>query len=252
MENTKAKNLLIVILIILLLVCLGVIFMQYIDTHNVTKGSSDGKVEQNTTEIKNEEVKGESNDSQIEQNTEENNKYSVISDNLKEKDVLFVTNVIKREDSYTLRGVIYTEYTLSKDELQQVVNKGVIEIEGEEYNIVKNEQYGEYELYLKGEEDARYKIKSKGNGIYYLETQAQISTNWELTNEYKEITLSKDVKCSMLFDAEGKYNTVDDVFNGLAETEPKETKNPERKRAFIFKFENGKCIEVINVLTSME
>lgn len=34
MENTKAKNLLIVILIILLLICLGVIFIQYIGDQN--------------------------------------------------------------------------------------------------------------------------------------------------------------------------------------------------------------------------
>lgn len=127
-----------------------------------------------------------------------------------------------------------------------------MQIDDKEYSIIKNEQDGVYELYAKGEEDARFKIKPKDSESYYLETQAQISNNWKLTSEYKEITLAKDVKCSMLFDTEEKYNIVEDVFNNLIEVEPKETRNPERGRTFIFKFENGKCVEVVNVLTSMK
>ena len=53
------------------------------------------------------------------------------------------------------------------------------------------------------------------------------------------------------FDYEEKYNTVEDVFKNFEETKPIETTNPSAEKTFTFKFENGKCVEVMNAFTAV-
>lgn len=179
------------------------------------------------------------------------NKYIEITNELEGIDVLYVTNVIKNnDDTYTLQGVIYTQYTLTDSELQEAINKGSIKINNKDYKIRNNSK--EYDLYDSEQNEIYYKIKKSDKDRYYLEAQAQISDVWKLTNIYKEINISKNTKCSMLFDYDEKYNTVKDVFEGYQKEEAIDTTNPNSKRTFKFKFENGKCTEVINTFTSAE
>lgn len=191
------------------------------------------------------------NNSQSNNTETSDNKYTKITDNLEGIDVLYVTNVVNNNNTCTLIGLLYTQYTLSHAELQQIINKGSMKINNENYIIKNSETSNEYDLYESNAEFPLYKIKQTNSNNYYLEAQAQISDVWKLTNEYKEITVSSDTKCSMVFDYEEKYNTVEDVFKNFNETEPLETINPDADKTFTFKFENGKCVEVINVLTSV-
>lgn len=185
----------------------------------------------------------------VEENKED---YEIITKELEGIDVLFVTDAIENSNNtYTLKGVIYTQYTISYKELSEILEKGSMTIESEEYTIKKNDNEGGYDLLKKDDEYVRYKLKEINYNEYYLESQAQIMNNWKLTDEYKEITVSNDTKCDMAFDYEEKYNTVEDVFNNFERTKPLETKNPDSEKTFIFKFENNKCVEIINVLTSI-
>lgn len=185
-------------------------------------------------------------------NTEtSDNKYTKITDDLEGIDVLYVTNVVNNNDTYTLRGVVYTQYTLSNDELQQIINKGTMKINDKNYIIKNSKTSNEYDLYEANSENPLYKIKQTNSNNYYLEAQAQISDVWKLTDEYREITVSSDTKCSMIFDHEEKYNTVEDVFKNFEETKPIETTNPDADKTFTFEFENGKCVKVVSILTSV-
>lgn len=191
------------------------------------------------------------NNSQNNNTETSDNKYTEINDNLEGIDVLYVTNVVNNNNTYTLRGVLYTQYTLSNAELQQIINKGSMKINNENYIIKNSETSNEYDLYESNAENPLYKIKQTNSNNYYLEAQAQISDVWKLTNKYKEITVSNDTKCSMVFDYEEKYNTVEDVFKNFEETKPIETTNPDADKTFTFEFENGKCVKVVSVLTSV-
>lgn len=185
-------------------------------------------------------------------NTEtSDNKYTKITEDLEEIDVLYVTDVINNNDTYTLRGVLYTRYTLSNEELQKILNKGTMKINDKNYTIKNSKDSNEYDLYELNSESPLYKIKQINSNSYYLEAQSQISDVWKLTDEYREITVSSNTKCSMFFDDEKKYNTVKDVFENFDKTQPAETTNPDADKTFTFKFENGKCVEVNSVLTSI-
>lgn len=180
------------------------------------------------------------------------NKYSEITKELDGIDVLFVTDAIENSNNtYTLKGVIYTQYTISHKELSDILDKGSMTIESKEYTIKHSDNAGEYDLFEKNNEYARYKLKKINSNEYYLETQAQVSDNWKLTNEYRQITVSNDTKCRVAFDYEKKYNTVEDVFKNFEQTKPLETKNPDLDKTFTFKFEDGKCVEVISAVTGL-
>ena len=178
------------------------------------------------------------------------NKYEEIINDLNEIDILYVTDVEKNDTTYTLKGVIYTQYTISSNELQEILDKRTIEIEGVNYIIKNSNTENEYDLYAGNALFSLYKIKPKDPNTYYLEAQAQISNVWKMTKEYKEITVFKDTKCSMFYDEENN-NTVEDIFKNFGTVEPIQTTNPFSERSFCFRFENGECVEVINVLTSI-
>ena len=82
--------------------------------------------------------------------------------------------------------------------------------------------------------------------------EAQISDRWILSDEYRSITISKNLPCSMKFDYDNMYNTVEDVFFNYQDVTPENTSNPYYKHSFTFVFEGDKCVSVENVLTGLE
>lgn len=216
---------------------------------NTINNSQNNNIESNVNKVQ--ETTNNSSNSINKNESNSSNKYTEITNDLQGLDVLYVTNAIKNNNSYTLKGVIYTQYTLSDNELKQIIDKGHMKINNTNYEIKKIENSNEYALYDANDEYPVFKIKESSSRCYYLEAQAQISDVWKLTNEYKEITIPCDEKCRVLFDYEEKYNNVEDVFKNFKETKPIETTNPDSEKTFTFKFENGKCVEVINVLTSI-
>ena len=241
-------------IIVVLVVALGVVYyLGFVKNDNSNNMIANGEVVEKNNISVNEE-KTETNN-KIENTLTENSsdsKYSEITKELDGIDVLYVTDAIENSNNtYILKGVIYTQYTISHKELSDILDKGSMTIEGKAYTIKNSDNAGEYDLFEKDNEYALYKLKMINSNKYYLETQAQVSDNWMLTNEYKEITVSKDTKCSMAYDYEEKYNTVDDVFKNFEQTKPIETKNPNVDKTFTFKFENGKCVEVISAVTGL-
>mgnify|MGYP004523862969 CR=1 FL=1 len=258
MEKKNKSFIFVILAMIIIIAIMGYcIYNLYIEKTNTKEEIDNLKNQISSLESKNNEAqeengKNENENTNINANTDtNNNKYTEISSELNGIDVLYVTNVIKANDRYTLQGVLYTQYILSNSELQDVISKGSMEINDKNYIIKNTSNSKEYDLYDSAQNEITYKIKESDENTYYLEAQAQISDVWKLTNEYKEIKVSKDTKCSMLFDYDEKYNKVEDVFNNYSEEKASETTNPDSKRTFKFKFTNGKCTEVINVLTSL-
>lgn len=191
----------------------------------------------------NEEINGIAN-SEINE-TEESNDivYTEITENLEGIDLLYVTKAIdNKDDTYTLKGVIYTQYTFSIKELSDAVKKGKIDFENKEYIINYDVSKDEYKLYEEDMEETIYTIRNQKPEEYYLYSEAQIDYSWKLTNEYKEITISKDVEVMGFHNSLG---SVEEVFGNWEETVPVETTHPDSQKVFDFNFENGKCVEII-------
>lgn len=245
MEKKNKSFVFVILAMIIIIVIMGYfIYNLYIEKKKTKEEIDNLKNQVISLEDKN-------NEKQEENGNNDNNKYTEINSELNGIDVLYVTNVVKDDDIYNLQGVLYTQYTLSNSELQDVIRKGSMKINDKNYIIKNSSNTKEYDLYDSVQNEIDYKIKQLDENTYYLEAQAQISDVWKLTNEYREIKVSKDTKCSMLFDYDEKYNKVEDVFNNYSEEKASETTNPDSKRTFKFKFTNGKCTEVINVATSL-
>ena len=177
-----------------------------------------------------------------------NSKYSEITEELKGIDVLYVTDAIKNGNNYTLKGVIYTQYTLTDEECSSIVNKGSMVIDNETYTVKNSDSSNEYDLFRPNNQYPLYKIKESTSSGYYLECQAQIYNVWKLTDQYKQITVSGNTK---VLDEYNENLTVEDLFSNYASSNPLDTTSPDASKTFKFKFENGKCTEVINAMTAV-
>ena len=81
----------------------------------------------------------------------------------------------------------------------------------------------------------------------------QISDTWTITNDYKKITVSSDTTCIAGYPKD-EETTVGEYFNNYGEVElQKVVENTPLtdKYTYSFKFENGKCVEVIDYCTSV-
>lgn len=174
--------------------------------------------------------------------------YTEITNALNGIDVLYVTNAIENSDStYTLQGVIYTQYTLSKDELNSIQKAGSMKLDGNTYTVKPNGN--EYDV-SDSTDYVLYKIKSKNSNEYYLERQAQLSDVWKLSNEFREITVASNLTCTGLgYESD---TTIAKYFKNYTSSTPVETTTPDATKTFSFTFQNGKCTKVVNELTSLE
>ncbi|MBR6034328.1 MAG: hypothetical protein IKP28_06380 [Clostridia bacterium] len=181
--------------------------------------------------------------------TQDEPNYVEITGKLPGIDHLFVTKAVKNLDNtYTLYGVIYSEYTLTQNELDKIVQEGTMKLSSKTYNVKECNEEGtnkdgitKYGLYSNTDNYAVYLIKQRSNGEYFIECEAQINDVWKLTNSYKKITVDKDT-------------IVEDFYAGEDVTAEKEFSNYEDKNAskdviyptgYGIEFDNGKCVKLI-------
>lgn len=175
-----------------------------------------------------------------------NIKYTEITKELEEGSALYVTNVIKVGDNYKLQGVIYQLYPVSEAELKSALTSGTMEVYGNKYTIKGDENEG-YFLYNDTSENSFYMISKNSNGSYILtDTQGQTNTRWKLTEDYREITISGDLKCNFPYGIDDDVNVklASEVFNDFNEVSTKLDIGTGTSNLFYFTFTNGKCSEL--------
>ena len=121
---------------------------------------------------------------------------------------LHVKNVIENEDSFELQGVIYELYTLRDEEVQEILSKGTMTIEGIEYDVrplsKEDDLDGfdtkpEYGLFTineaTGDEYALYTIGRNQDNLYEVVRQAQVNVVYRKTEKLGSVKVNKDIIC---------------------------------------------------------
>lgn len=174
--------------------------------------------------------------------------YSDISSKLKGKEVFYVTDVVDNSDfdnTYTLKGVIYDETTITKSELNKYLKEKKVEVDGQKYEIKKNED-GYYSLIDSKYDSECYWIKKKNNNTYTLESTTEFPTVYKLTNKYKEITVSGNLKCE--YGETQEKTTVKKYFKNFKDRDPIDSTNPDGVFTFNFN-KNGNCTKIVECVT---
>ena len=210
------------------------------ETSSDDKNTTDG---QNSTGDKNSTTENQSTSSQKE--------YANIENKLSNNGGLFITDIEENDDKYTLKGVVYSQYTLTKNELNEVIADGKLKLNNTNYTIKKDESDDEIKYLLlnpnSANNDALYEIRKKDSNTYYITALAQISDVWELTGLYKQITIDKNTKVES--DYSGTIVSASEEFENFKKKTPEETTNP--SPIYNFEFKNGECTKLIRLTSAI-
>ena len=269
-EEIKIKLSTAVIIILILLVALGVMYdfgfiknkNENIENETLTNATENievnnaltNDVEEEKTENTlnnnktNNENSGKEGNEKVSKEEVKSRDYSEISSKLKGKEVFYVTDVVDNSDfdnTYILKGVIYDETTITKSELNKYLKEKKVEVDGQKYEIKKNED-GYYSLIDSKYDSERYWIKKKNNNTYTLESTTEFPTVYKLTNKYKQITVSGNLKCE--YGETQEKTTVKKYFKNFEDRDPIDSTNPDG--VFTFNFDkNGNCTKIVECVT---
>ena len=269
-EPVKVRLSTVILLIIILILVGGIVYfvIQYNDLQK-TKGEKINQIEALQTQVKELEnrviesqnsetniiVDTNTSTSQVDNTSNTNNttdKYEEITKKLElnEDDIFVVTDVEKNAEKYTLKGRVYTNYTLTKKEYDDAKNTGKITINRKKY-IVKKDEDGE-ELNLYAQKDYwEYHIGEDDNGKYVLMSDTQQGNCYKATEIYKKIVVDGNTKCVHMnyngsTDEEEvlKDTTVKDYFKDFKNITEGNMEPGELLPNYNFEFKNGKCTKV--------
>ncbi len=177
--------------------------------------------------------------------------YEEIDEKLDNIDGLFITDIEENNDKYTLKGVIYSQYTLTKNELNEAISDGELKLNDTNYTLKKDESNEENQYLLidpnSENNDALYAIRKNDSNNYYIIALAQISDVWKLTDSYRQITIDKNTKVES--DYSGVIISASEEFENFKKVSPKDTTNP--SPIYNFEFKNGECTKLICLTSSI-
>ena len=213
----------------------------------------ENNTEKQEIEKKSNKTKGDNINQDISNNTSSvNDKYDEITQkiDLNEKEIFVVTDVEKNEGKYTLKGRVYTDYTLTKSEYDDAKETGKITINGVKYTVNKDEDGEGLTLFAK-KDYLEYHISKDNNGKYVLMSGTQQGNCYKATEIYKKIVVDGNTKCVHInyngsIDKEEvlKDTTVKDYFKDFKNITEDNTEPGELLPNYNFEFKNGKCTKV--------
>lgn len=214
-----------------------------LDSYSKTFSAQNSSNSENSLNSENSSTNKQANLSQIH--------YEEINEKLNNIDGLYITDVEEKDNKYTLKGVIYSKYTLSKNELNEIVENGKLKLNDTYYTVKKDSSSEENEYVLidpnSKNSDALYAIRKEDSDTYYIIALAQISDVWKLTDSYKQITVDKSTKVEA--DYSGAIVSASEEFENFKKSTPKNTTNP--SPIYNFEFKNGKCVKIIGLTSAI-
>ena len=183
--------------------------------------------------------------------------YVEITDELDEDDLFYITMVDKNDaNTYTLRGVLYTKFVLSRSELEDAIKNGGYKyldqsgVSNEYINYVVKKDYQEsdssstydYAFLREDNNELCFYARKKDDDTYYIQNFTQFVDEWKLTDEYRKITVPEN----LVVETDGDSPEVKDYFNDFEEIEVVKDFNPQ-SRGYNLEFENEECSKIIEV-----
>ena len=258
------------ILCLIVLVLIGGIIYFAIQNNNLkkTNGETENQIGEFQTQVKELENKVEQQqnvevnsskdtNTSLNQVADKSDKYKLITKKLdlkKDEEIFVVTDVENNEGKCTLKGRIYTEYTITKNEYNDAKNTGEMTINGKEYTVKKEEDSEALELYDKSDKSEYYKYVisfREDKGTYVLRSDGQIDICYKATNDYRKIIVEDNVRClhisyngSADIDEIIEDTTVKEYFKDFKNITEKNIEPGELLPNYDFEFKNGKCTEI--------
>lgn len=256
LKNEKGITLitLVMIIIIVLIVLAGVGFSAYRLGKNKGKEDTQAMNENNTV---NNTISNKTENTHNNDTTTIETKYTQITDAIPADERLSVTNVEKENGKYLIQGVIYSDYTITKQEFDDLKNGKTIMISQEEYKYTtKNDEgiTGDY-LENKSQKYVAFHIERLDSNTYVIYRTAQFETIWTATDKYVQIELDPSTKFTNYVETDkpiqdGEVMTLEKAYDLF--DYHKSMQISDFPYAFYnFKFENGKCVEMYAINSSI-
>lgn len=173
----------------------------------------------------------------------------LVTETTSKDEIIYVTSVKDNGDNtYTLSGIKYKRYMLTASEVKYELEDGEMNINGDLYTVVETEEEGVYDVYADGSDFPIYRLALAEDRNYYLTANTELSDCWELTDETVKIQIDSDVDVENFYE---EIKPVEEVFGNMGNLVPDDSTHPNGERTFRFEFEEGKCVYVIDVLTSV-
>lgn len=241
MEKKKVSVSLVLLIVALIVIAVLAYFL-YEAYNKIADDKDKNETNSISTDVQN-EAAPESANTTVNTKIDVIPQYVTLMDKLNKDEVLYVTEAIENDDTYTINGIVYTKFVMTKTELDEIVNKGTYIYKDEELKVVKKDDKSkiDYEFYGKWQDEERlnYIAREKEKGFYYIENTTENSTEWRMTNEHKTITLSKKIKV----ETDDGTVTIDKKFKNFQKVSSEETYPP--TPAYTFSFKDGKCTKVV-------
>lgn len=237
--------------------CWGTLIYKQKENHNAKNTALIDTI--NTLNTTNNSTQNKENDLLDKKIISTDNSYMEITENITGLEGMYVTYIEKTENSYTLKGIMYSEYTFDEDKYDDFVAAGEITLDGKKYTLRKGgEMQGVlYELYQDTADYPLYGITNVEPNMYKLTRYAQISEVLKLTDTFGQVTIDPSTEVINDYTNES-LGTATEYFKdfkteniSLSKNELFETTNLNTLRTYTFEFENGKVTKIYNHITSI-
>ena len=213
----------------------------------------------NTLNVTNSNTQNKEEESFEEKIISANGNYTELTENITGLEGMYVTDIEKNENTYILKGIMYSEYTFDEEKYNSIVAAGEITLDGKTYTLHKGgEMQGIlYELYQSTVNYPLYGITNPETNVYKLIRYAQISEVLKLTDTFGQVTIDPNTEVINDYTNES-LGTVTEYFKdfkpeniSLSKNELFETTNLNTRRTYKFEFQNGKVTKIYNQITSI-
>ncbi len=172
--------------------------------------------------------------------------YSELTPELSEGKAMFVNNVIEKDNSYVLQGILFEHYTMSQLEVDSILDAGTVVLDGKIYIIKEHsDEYDNFEntVYDLFEDGAEYPLYYiiKENDEYVLKRGAQIDYCFKSTGKFVTITIEKSTSfVENIGIADEPISTVEKEFSNYIPGELRDN-DTFPIPSYTFEFTDGKC-----------
>jgi len=184
----------------------------------------------------------------------------LLANTLNESEAVYITSIEKNNDKYEIKGVKFSEYTLTETELNQLKNGDKIIIDNKEYvytdRLDDHDKRADYLKLNTNDVSSDYLyITNKEYNKYVLGGNTEFYVNRKMTDEYYKITLDSTTKY-IEYDVwndekkclENKETSIAEFYNNFTFKEPQDVTHPDG--IYKFDFEGAKCVSFSYIETS--